>query len=205
MAPRLDQTILETRIRSCHPAQSPYPRPPSCLLGDPAHAAAMQSPTKATSPLLLLIGAGPGIGRALATSFASGGHFTRILLCSRSARHLEEEKAAVESAIAASSSAEAVEVGTLALDLGDLDALPGKLAEVEREWLSGEKGGLGCVWHNAASIRFGEPLGAGVGEVEADVKVGCHPFPFLSCWSRTWTCSRFRACSTREASGTHPC
>lgn len=125
------------------------------------------------SPLLLLLGSGPGIGLSIATAFALK-HFTRLALCARNAEHLARERKQIIAA--AKAAGREVEVRTFVVDLGDLVGLKGRLEEIERVCaIGGDSGGeLGCVWHNAASVRFSEPLSEGMELVEGDMKVSPH-------------------------------
>lgn len=120
-------------------------------------------------PLFLLLGAGPGIGRSLAKAFAATHHFPRIVLVSRNRSRLAAEKAAVEAA-ATAAGYNGLQVFTFAVDISDQDALRKVLGKVEH------LGEVRCVWHNAASVRFGECLGESGEEVERDWKVGRHFF-----------------------------
>ena len=132
----------------------------------------------------ILFGSGPGIGLALAKAFATTPHFSRIVLCARNTSRLQDEKAAVEAA-AKGVGRDDVEVLTFALDLSDLQALPGKVRELEGMLGFGSSGSegagegrLGCVWHNAAMVRHSEVLTTAVEEVEEDMKVR---LTFLPC------------------------
>ena len=103
----------------------------------------------------------PGIGIAIAKAFSQ--HFTRIAICSRSADRLASEKKEVEAA--AKEAGRSVEVFTFPTDISNVQSLQNTLKEVEK------LGPLGMVYHNAAKVKFGDPLAETVEEVEDDLRV----------------------------------
>ncbi|KAM0274933.1 hypothetical protein ACHAQH_007742 [Verticillium albo-atrum] len=93
--------------------------------------------------VLLVIGSGPGISRAVVSLFASESH-SRIALISRSADRLSEEKSAAEQA--ARDAGRIVQVKTWPVDIADDAALRKTLSEVE------DFGTPEVVFFNAARI-----------------------------------------------------
>ena len=110
----------------------------------------------------------PGIGISIAKAFTQK-HFDRIAICARNADRLASEKKEVEDA--AKAAGRSVEVITFQTDLNDVESLRKTLKEIEK------LGPLGMVYHNAAKIKFGDPLSETVEEVEDDFKVTYPPLP----------------------------
>jgi short-subunit dehydrogenase len=71
---------------------------------------------------LLVVGAGPGLGLAVAHRFAVGGY--RVTLVARSTDRLGE--------LAASLADTGVEIGTIEADAGDPEAMGGRMTELYR-------------------------------------------------------------------------
>ena len=115
-----------------------------------------------SSSTFVIFGSGPGIGTSVASIFAEK-HFDRVVLCARNAESLEKARKDVEAA--AIKVMRYIRVSTIQTDLTDLASLRQAFKEIER------LGPLGCVYHNAARIRFSEPLTTPVAEIEEDFKV----------------------------------
>ena len=116
--------------------------------------------------LSLTSNSSPGIGISVAKVFAQK-HFDRIAICARNAERLAAEKRDVEAA--AKDVGRSVEVFTFQTDISNVDSLRKTLAKVEK------LGPLGMVYHNAAKVKFGDPLAETVEEVEDDFKVSNLP------------------------------
>jgi len=91
---------------------------------------------------LVVIGSGPGIGRAVTQEFASHG-FKRIFLLSRSAQRLEEEKEAVVKEIGTSK----VQISTIPTDVSEPTSLQAALKQIDD---SGDV--VETVFYNAAKV-----------------------------------------------------
>lgn len=98
-----------------------------------------------STPTLLLIGSGPGIGLATAILFAQK-KFNKVALLARDATRLESEKEAVETAV----SDRKVDVKTWSVDVTQSEKFKKVLAEV------GSWGDVTCVVYNSARVRPGE-------------------------------------------------
>lgn len=107
---------------------------------------------------LLVIGSGPGIGRSLATTFASHG-FNHIILMSRNRQRLEDDKSTVLS------KAPKATVETLAVDISDPKALTSTLNTLNR------LGNVECVFFNAARVEPSKLLDFPAEQIESDFKV----------------------------------
>ncbi|CAN8103843.1 unnamed protein product [Discula destructiva] len=114
----------------------------------------------ATSKTLLVIGSGPGIGRALTTLLASK-RYNHIALIARRAEQLEIEKKAVEDTVGSH-----IKVKAYALDVVDTDALAKALDNVDEELGKPE-----CIFYNAARVIPSQLLSHDVKEVEYDLKI----------------------------------
>ncbi|GAB1318261.1 Short-chain alcohol dehydrogenase [Madurella fahalii] len=114
----------------------------------------------ASSKTLLIIGSGPGIGRAVTTLFASK-RYRNVVLVARRARQLREEQIAVERAVGSH-----VNVTTLAVDITQTDALLDALDEVDAAVGKPE-----CVFFNAARVLPSPLLDHDVKEIEYDLKI----------------------------------
>jgi NAD(P)-dependent dehydrogenase (short-subunit alcohol dehydrogenase family) len=109
---------------------------------------------------LLVIGAGPGIGRSVTTLFASKG-YTKVALFARSSEGLAAEQKAVEESVGSGGKVKSYQV-----DVADLDALAKALAEADADL-----GKPDCIFYNAARVRPSELLAHDVQEIEYDFKV----------------------------------
>lgn len=116
--------------------------------------------TMTSSKTLLVVGSGPGIGRAVTTLFASK-RYNNVVLVARRAGQLNEEEAAVKRAVGPR-----VNVRTLAVDITQTDALFEALDEADAEIGKPE-----CVFFNAARVLPSALLDHDVKEVEYDFKV----------------------------------
>lgn len=110
---------------------------------------------------ILILGAGPGIGRSVATLFASK-RFRNVVLIARSAEHLAAEKAAVENAVGAHQ----VSVRTYAVDTTHTQDLLAALDDADAAFGKPE-----LVFYNAARVQpsafFTHPLE----DMEYEIKV----------------------------------
>ena len=109
---------------------------------------------------LVVIGAGPGIGRAVTNLFASK-RYNKVALVARRAEQLALEKAALEEAVGSQ-----VQVKTYALDVVDSDALLKALSDAETDLGKPE-----CIFYNAARVLPSELVTHDVKDVEYDFKV----------------------------------
>lgn len=109
---------------------------------------------------LLVIGAGPGIGRSVTTLFASKA-YANVALFARSADGLVSEKKAVEESVGAN-----VKVKTYQVDVADPEALRKALEESDADF-----GKPDCVFYNAARVQPSELLTHDLKEIEYDFKV----------------------------------
>ncbi len=113
-----------------------------------------------TSKTLLVVGSGPGIGRAVATLFASKGYHNVVLIARRS-DSLASEKAAVEEAVGSQ-----VNVRTYPVDITDPEALTKALDDADAAFGKPE-----CVFFNAARVLPSAFFEHDVKEIEYDLKV----------------------------------
>lgn len=118
-----------------------------------------------TGKTLLVVGSGPGIGRAVTTLFASKG-YSNVVLVARGAESLKAEQAAVEQAVGSQ-----VKVRTIAVDITDTDALLKGLDEADAAFGKPE-----LVFFNAARVLPSAFFEHDVKEIEYDLKV-CSPDP----------------------------
>lgn len=109
---------------------------------------------------LLVIGVGPGIGRAVTALFASK-KFQRVALIARGSESLKTEKKALEDAVG-----QHLKVKTYAVDVANHDALLEALHSVEADL-----GKPDCVFYNAARVLPSKLLSHDVKEIELDFKV----------------------------------
>ncbi|KXX82454.1 hypothetical protein MMYC01_201656 [Madurella mycetomatis] len=109
---------------------------------------------------LLVVGSGPGIGRAVTTLFASK-RYSNVILVARRAKQLNEEETAVKRAVGPR-----VNVKTLAVDITQTDALFKALDEADAAVGKPE-----CVFFNAARVLPSALLDHDVKEVEYDFKI----------------------------------
>ncbi|KAF9876885.1 short-chain dehydrogenase reductase sdr [Colletotrichum karsti] len=108
---------------------------------------------------LLVIGAGPLIGRSVTALFASK-RYTKIALIARREEQLRLEKKAVEEA------APSATVKTYAVDITDTEAFSKVLEKADAEI-----GKPSCVFFNAARVAPSEMLALDVKEIEYDFKI----------------------------------
>ncbi|KAK6072651.1 short-chain dehydrogenase reductase sdr [Seiridium cupressi] len=109
---------------------------------------------------LLVIGVGPGIGRAVASTFASK-RYHNVALFARRSDQLSVEKQALEEAVG-----HELDVKTYALDVTDKDALLKALDDVDATLGKPE-----CVFYNAARVLPSQLLTHDVEEIEYDFKI----------------------------------
>jgi NAD(P)-dependent dehydrogenase (short-subunit alcohol dehydrogenase family) len=109
---------------------------------------------------LFLIGAGPGIGRSVATLFASK-RYSNVALFARRPEQLKAEKEAVQQAAGTP-----VTVETYAVDVTDSEALQKALSDAESALGKPE-----CVYYNAARVLPSELFVHDVKDIEYDFKV----------------------------------
>ncbi|KAM0816683.1 putative short-chain alcohol [Seiridium cardinale] len=110
--------------------------------------------------ILLVIGVGPGIGRAVASTFASK-RYHSVALFARRSDQLSLEKQALEEAVG-----HELNVKTYALDVTDNDALLKALDDVDATLGKPE-----CVFYNAARVLPSQLLTHDVEEIEYDFKI----------------------------------
>jgi short-subunit dehydrogenase len=101
---------------------------------------------------LLLVGAGPGLGEAVARRFAAGGY--RVTLVARSAGKLAD--------LARSLSDTGAEIGTIEADASDPEALGARMTELYRE-----EGAPGVIIYNAVMGTPDRPLTVSVAHLQA--------------------------------------
>ncbi|KAI5458822.1 hypothetical protein BGZ63DRAFT_416374 [Mariannaea sp. PMI_226] len=109
---------------------------------------------------LVVIGAGPGIGRSVASTFSSN-RFSKIALVARREESLQAEKSSLEK-----TSTRAVTVKTYVVDVSDGDALVSAMDKIEADLGQPE-----VIFYNAArvlpSMLFEHP----VADIELDFKI----------------------------------
>lgn len=110
----------------------------------------------ADTPVLVVLGAGPGLGASVARRFARDGYAS--VLVSNEPPQLEE--------VAESLRSEGVEASTLVLDLTDEDAVRRAMGELER---------IDVLHFNPSAFRQKDPLHLTVDELFADLRVGVAP------------------------------
>lgn len=115
---------------------------------------------------LIVIGVGPGNGRAVATLFAKK-RYSNVALIARRPEQLEVEQRAIEAAVGAG-----VSVKTYALDVTDNDALSKALSDIEVQLGKPE-----CVFYNAARVLPSDLLTHDVKDIEYDFKVSLNMLP----------------------------
>ncbi|KAK4154816.1 hypothetical protein C8A00DRAFT_14108 [Chaetomidium leptoderma] len=121
------------------------------------------------SKTLLVVGSGPGIGRAVATLFASR-RYNNVVLVARRADSLEAEKAAVEQAVGAQ-----VKVKVCAADITDPVSLGKALDEADAALGKPE-----CVFFNAARVLPSAFFKHDVKEIEYDLKINVSALYFVA-------------------------
>lgn len=115
-----------------------------------------------SSPLLIVVGSGPGIGVSTACLFAQR-RYARVALFSRDSTRLQEDRQRVLRA--AKQRGKQVEVKTWSVDIEDRRSLERTLKETE------SFGKVECVFFNAAWVRESEFLSFPVEEIERDFRV----------------------------------
>ena len=119
-----------------------------------------------TAKTLVVLGSGPGIGVAIASTFAERG-FTHVALASRDEGRLVQDQGRV---MAASRENHLdVQVRTWVCDLSNLGQLNNTLAEIE------SFGSLECILFNAARVGGKPPLAETVEDIERDFRVSLDP------------------------------
>lgn len=113
----------------------------------------------ATNQTLLVIGAGPQIGRSVVTLFASK-RYSNVALIARREEQLQIEKKAVEEA------APSATVKTYTADITDPETFSKVLDQADADL-----GKPSCVFFNAARVQMSEMLVHDVKEMEYDFKV----------------------------------
>lgn len=115
---------------------------------------------------LVVIGAGPGIGRSVTSLFASK-RYSNVALIARRAEQLEIETKALEEAVGTQ-----VRIKTYTVDVIDTDALAKALDDSDATLGKPE-----CVFYNAARVLPSQLLSHDVKEIEYDFKVGQNDHP----------------------------
>jgi NADP-dependent 3-hydroxy acid dehydrogenase YdfG len=111
-----------------------------------------------TSPVLLVLGAGPGVGTAVARRFGRAGY--DVALVARSPDRLSELGTTLRS--------EGITTGWASADLTDTGALT---AAVER--LGGHAGRIDVLHFNPSTFRESDPLSLTADDLLDDVRLGC--------------------------------
>jgi short-subunit dehydrogenase len=118
---------------------------------------------------IIIVGAGPGIGDNVASTFASKG-FNHVVLLARNVQRLQSEDTAFITKAAPN-----VKVDSVKIDLTDIPSIPAVLKQIEG-LIEGEN--LEVVFFNAARVKPSGVFDAPVEEIEEDLKV--KPYPFIS-------------------------
>lgn len=131
---------------------------------------------------LVILGSGPGIGRAVASVFSVRG-FTHVALVSRNKERLAQDEDGVLDAI--QERGYSCRVKTWVCDIADLKQLNSTLKEIE------SFGSLECVLFNPARVAGQPPLEETTEAIEADFRVCLNVFSYVeSCTdsssSRIW-------------------
>ena len=122
---------------------------------------------------LLVLGAGPGIGRSVASMFAAN-RYGNVVLVARRAERLKAEKRAIEEAAGGR-----VTVRAYALDVTDSEALRRALDDADAVLGKPE-----VVFYNAARVQPSAFFDHPVEDIEYDLKVALPPFPHSLPFSR---------------------
>ncbi|KAH8669352.1 hypothetical protein BGZ61DRAFT_321007, partial [Ilyonectria robusta] len=109
---------------------------------------------------IVVIGAGPGIGRSVTSLFASN-RYNKIALLARRDEQLQLEKAAVEAAVR-----HPVTVKTYVVDVSDGDALVSAMDRIDADLGQPE-----VIFYNAARVLFSNFFEHPVEEIEYDFKI----------------------------------
>lgn len=112
------------------------------------------------SKTIIVIGSGPGNGRAVTTLFAKK-RYKNVALIARRPEQLNLDQKAVEEAVG-----DAVTVKTYAVDVVDSDALLKALDEIDAQFGKPE-----CIFYNAARVLPSRLLTHDVKDIEYDFKV----------------------------------
>lgn len=113
-----------------------------------------------TNRTLVVIGAGPGIGRSVTSLFATK-RYNNVALIARRAEQLKLEQDALKESVG-----QQVNIKTYVVDVVDTEALLGALADVEALFGQPE-----CIFYNAARVLPSQLLEHDVAEIEYDFKV----------------------------------
>ncbi|KAK4166958.1 hypothetical protein QBC43DRAFT_11679 [Cladorrhinum sp. PSN259] len=118
---------------------------------------------------ILVLGAGPGIGRSVASLFASK-RYNNVVLVARRAEQLEVEKKAIEEAVGSQA-----KVKTYALDITKIDDLTKALEDADAAFGMPE-----VVFYNAARVLPSAFFTHPVEEIEYDFKINVSTLYVLS-------------------------
>ncbi|KAK3386459.1 hypothetical protein B0H63DRAFT_467818 [Podospora didyma] len=122
------------------------------------------SPQQDNSKTLLVLGAGPGIGRSVTSLFASRGRYANVVLIARRAAQLAIEKKYLQSAAVGHN----IRVETYDVDLADTAALSAALDNAEAA-LGGTK--PEAIFFNAARVLPSAFFSHPVEDIEYDLKI----------------------------------
>ncbi|KAH7142848.1 hypothetical protein B0J13DRAFT_503209 [Dactylonectria estremocensis] len=114
----------------------------------------------AANRTIVIIGAGPGIGRSVTSLFASN-RYNKIALLARRDEQLQLEKAAVEAAVS-----HPVTIKTYVVDVSDGDALVSAMDKIDADLGQPE-----VVFYNAARVLVSNFFEHPVKEIEYDFKI----------------------------------
>lgn len=114
---------------------------------------------------LLVVGSGPGIGRAVASIFASK-RYTNIVLLARRLESLKQEQVAIETVTPG------INVKTYAVDVTDSVAVGEALDDADAALGKPE-----CIFYNAARVLPSSFFDHDVQDIEYDFKVASHFLP----------------------------
>jgi short-subunit dehydrogenase len=114
----------------------------------------------AENKTIVIIGAGPGIGRSVTNLFASNG-YTKIALLARRDNQLQTEKTAIEAAVN-----HPVTIKTYVVDVSDGDALVNVMDKIDTDLGQPE-----TIFYNAARVVYSKFFEHPVKEIEYDFKV----------------------------------
>ncbi|KAH6873829.1 hypothetical protein B0T10DRAFT_234472 [Thelonectria olida] len=109
---------------------------------------------------IVIVGAGPGIGRSVTTQFASNG-YTKIALLSRRDTQLQLEKTAIEAAVK-----HPVTIKTYVVDVSDGDALVNVMDKIDNDLGQPE-----TIFYNAARVVYSKFFEHTVKEIDYDFKI----------------------------------
>ena len=124
-----------------------------------------------TDRTIVVVGAGPGIGRSVTSLFATK-RYNKIALIARREEQLQLEKAAVEAAVS-----HPVTIKTYVVDVSDGAAL---LRSMDR--IDAELGQPEVIFYNAARVLVSKFFEHPIEEIERDFKVGrAYPWQTRAC------------------------